>query len=527
MVNLLFISNSPKMDLINKDLQPLLKVKIDIVTDFDYGLKDVFEKRPATVFIQEQIAGVTGESVARHIQMLLGSGAPSFIFMHEEGSKAKPIKGLFEHLVDLSQSDAKLVDDIQATLKSLLGPQWEKIYISPKLTSSDVMSAGKLPEENRADADQLVDDLLSDLESSATVIEHNFQAKDTPPSEVSPDDTASFVATQQEQLAEMLVASAKKNAEPEVTGKPATAAPTSIPAPAVSQPPARKQQPQPPQSGEVTKPKEPPPAAAPTVAGKARAVSQTPVVAATPKSGPNVTPVKPPTAVSQKETTAVRQTPPAQAPEFRISAEKPPVAESIPEDLLLAFEDNYRLQVRARRRITIISITMVICIVCGWYLYKQKPGIFAFLSKKTAPVAAPPKAVQPVPQKAAVLPAISASRKPQLSPLPTFIPQSGIDGSYSSKNPGWERYLGSTIEYRLFRTDGKIKAVQVLAKPGYEITGTLLKTILKEMTGSAEYNVSTRENKSGLEVVRATAHNSAELLIYRKKTGIQAFVVSL
>jgi hypothetical protein len=38
MVNLLFITNNSKIDIIKNALQPLLKVKIDIVGDFDFGL---------------------------------------------------------------------------------------------------------------------------------------------------------------------------------------------------------------------------------------------------------------------------------------------------------------------------------------------------------------------------------------------------------------------------------------------------------------------------------------------------------
>src|ERR1035438_3541339 len=96
MLNLLIISNSPKAELIQNFMQPLIKAKIDVVVDFDHGLKDVFEKRPATVIIQEQIAGVSGESVARHIQLLLGSGAPTFIVLHEGSARIRPVKGLFE-----------------------------------------------------------------------------------------------------------------------------------------------------------------------------------------------------------------------------------------------------------------------------------------------------------------------------------------------------------------------------------------------------------------------------------------------
>ena len=205
MVNLLFITNSPKIDAVLLALQPCLKVRIDIVADFDFGLKDVFEKRPATVFIQDHIAGVTGESVARHIQMLLGSGAPSFIFMHEGSSKAKLIKGLFEYLIDLSQADSKIVADIQATLKSLLGTQWEKIYIPSKTglpASKDVVA---VPEESRVFADQLVDDFLSDLDvlgvgSVSKIFPMNDYSEPVSPL----DELFQVVSSPHDQLAEML-----------------------------------------------------------------------------------------------------------------------------------------------------------------------------------------------------------------------------------------------------------------------------------------------------------------------------------
>ena len=524
MVNLLFISNSPKMDMIKRNLQPVLKVKIDVVTDFDYGLKDVFEKRPATVFIQEQIAGVTGESVARHIQMLLGSGAPSFIFMHEESSKVKPIKGLFEHLVDLTQSDVSLIADIQATLKALLGPQWEKIYIPPKVTTSDVMSAGNLALENRTVADQLVDDLLSDLENPVTSpAENTLPTSDFSSSEVPHhDEPKSFISSEQEQLAEMLAESARRPAEPGVSARPADPVPKD--SAVTSDVPAapRKQKPQQP-AAEISSPKAQPAVAVPEAKPAAHAT--------TPASSPVNSPEKVSGAslagVPQKEKSPIRPSAPVQPPEFRIGSDKPLVTESVPEDLLLAFEDNYRSELRARRRITAIVVIMIVCLGCVTYVYTQKPKFIATLFRKTPTASAPVKQVIPVPQKVVVQKPESSSRKTQAAPLPTFIPQTGVDAAFASQNPGWERFLGSTIEYRVFRSESRIKAVQVMAKPGHEITASLLKAILKELTGSPEYRVTSRGNKSGLEVVRATANNSAELLIYRNKTRMQAFVVSL
>ncbi|MDD2308998.1 MAG: hypothetical protein PHH91_05390 [Desulfuromonadaceae bacterium] len=152
MLNLLFISDSPRAEYIKSALQPLLKVMIDVVADFDHGLKEVFEKRPATVCIQDQIGGVTGESVARHIQMLLGNSAPTFILLHNGDGKARAIKGVYEHLIDLSQPNEIVTDNIKTTLKLLLGNKWERIYIPNELTPVSVSLLVAAPAGSREDA---------------------------------------------------------------------------------------------------------------------------------------------------------------------------------------------------------------------------------------------------------------------------------------------------------------------------------------------------------------------------------------
>ena len=162
MLNLLFISDSPKVEYIKYGLQPQLKAKIDVVIDFDLGLKSVFEKRPATICIQDQIGEVSGESVARHIQMLLGSAAPSFILLHTGSDKARAIDGLFEHIVDLNLSDDLLTGKLLDTLKLLLGDQWDTVYIPPKplpLPDTPVVPA---PEKSSKNLDVIADDFSAD-----------------------------------------------------------------------------------------------------------------------------------------------------------------------------------------------------------------------------------------------------------------------------------------------------------------------------------------------------------------------------
>ncbi|MFA7404846.1 MAG: hypothetical protein WC007_12685, partial [Pelobacteraceae bacterium] len=437
MLNLLFISDSPKVEYIKSVLQPVLKVIIDVVTDFDHGLKDVFEKRPATVCIQDQIGGVTGESVARHIQMLLGSSAPTFILLHTGNDKARTINGLYEHIVDLGQSNDAVAEQIKNTLKSLLGDQWGKIYIPPKRSAASVRSSVAVPEDSREDADKLVDDFLSDLETSGFSIADDRPSDTSTPRTVSGklstavqsetpresehvSETAEFDRAQSinDDLVELLLMEAGKARQ----DKGEVAAPSLVDTPEVVLDGSRKLE-----AGESALP--------------------TPVVSEQP-APVETTPVKPP--LKKSAVTSPRKQAPATAPptppaaEFRISQNAPQAEEHIPEDLLMAFEENYRSESLFMRRTVIAVLVCVLCAAGFWYLVKQKPQMVNSLKQRfipssgpkqaqvTAPVALPaPKPVPPPVSPPAMAPA-----------LPTFIPKDGHDTSYAGKNPGWERYIG-------------------------------------------------------------------------------------
>lgn len=529
MLNLLFISDSPKIEYIKKVLQPVLKVIIDVVPDFDHGLKDVFEKRPATVCIQDQIAGVTGESVARHIQMLLGTGAPQFILIHEGSGKAKQIKGLFEYIVDISQPEAKLAEEIQGTLKALIGDQWDKIFISPKQPVS-ASPAAALSVESRKEADKLIDDFLSDLETSgfsAVADETPVPLLESEPVQPEP----SIMQTTADELAEMLLEQAdhvrqteiaaekqlsaaagrgrkseealKPKSSAETTSSPVTSGISSKPARARSISPKQKQ------------------AAAPE-AGK---------VAELPGSAGDVT------ETARMVSATVSHAPPVAPEEFRINHGKPLADEQIPDDLLLAFEENYRSESNARRRIITVAVVALLFVALGgWYLVKQKPDLLASFGKVPTPAVKPvtqpvspvsPAApgTQPVP--AGQKPAQILSEKPSMPPFPTFIPREGHDKSFAATKPGWERYIGEQVEFRVFGAGGKPKALQILAAKGKAVPDSLIKTVLTELAGNADYQISSRENKAGFLLLRGSVAKKADVLFYKKGSTVRAFVVSL
>lgn len=112
--------------------------------------------------------------------------------------------------------------------------------------------------------------------------------------------------------------------------------------------------------------------------------------------------------------------------------------------------------------------------------------------------------------------------------LPSFIPQAGIDHSYSKDNPGWERYLGQTSEYRIFREkDHAIKAVQMIDRSGAGIQDAFYISVLKELAGATAMRPTSSEIKEGYEIRRGMVAG-LELVQYRDAQGgrLRGFVVT-
>ena len=115
------------------------------------------------------------------------------------------------------------------------------------------------------------------------------------------------------------------------------------------------------------------------------------------------------------------------------------------------------------------------------------------------------------------------------SPLPSFVTVSGRDKEYSVKNPGWERYVDSKHDVRIYRLAGKIKAVQVLAAKSQVIASSFMRTALREVSGRSEYKEISREVKEGFLIQRNSVGPKSKLTVYRMQPSekISAFVVKL
>lgn len=539
MLNLLIISNNPKAKLIQNFVQPLIKARIDLVSDFDHGLKDVFEKRPATVIIQEQISGVAGESVARHIQLLLGSGAPSFIMLHEGNARIRPVKGLYDVIVDLDQPGEELVQGIVSALKRVIGDTWDKVAVPPPAAAPiRVVSSAKLPSEASLAADKLVEEFLPDVEPSAKPLPGRGDgppAAAAAPKAAAADELATLL-TNADPLhlrdADHLVpveplkpSGGAKRTTRERTPKKAKARTAELPdqnleaagieaMPAATDAVMEEDGFDFPQLDNVAPPvPEIParnvaaPAERPAPIESVRSASAAPVAAS-----------------------------PSPA-DFRIIPSPAPSKEQLPEDILTAFDENYRS--RSRMRILLFCAFLVAGgAAAGWYLFDVKPRSLLFWKSSTPSVSsvAPaaiaaaevkPSSVAPVVQRQQTS---AAQPVPAASPsLPSFIPAAGRDSGFSAGKPGWERYVDAAREVRVYRANGRIRAIQVMAAKGREITDAFMQAALGEVTGSSEYAVRSSEQKQGILIQRCTVGPRSDLLVYRKAQSgtISAFVVSL
>ena len=161
MLSLLIISNNPKVKLIQKFIQPLIKTEIGLAVDFDDGLNEVFEKNPAAVIIQERIAGVACDSIVRYIRKMLGNDAPSFIMLYEGNVGTTPQVGLFKGFADLQQQDETLISEISSLLERIIsGEQFMDSALphrSPPISvraanitlEAGILAAGEFPSDSQ------------------------------------------------------------------------------------------------------------------------------------------------------------------------------------------------------------------------------------------------------------------------------------------------------------------------------------------------------------------------------------------
>jgi hypothetical protein len=487
MVNLIIISNSPKLEHIERLLQTTIEVKIDVVADIDQALRDIFVKRPAVVCIQNRISDVNADEIARHIKMLLRNGAPSFILMHEGDGSAKPAKGLFEHLLDLTLPETKLAEDLGAALNSILGTQREHVRPSSRpqnnkpleTTGTTPESPQESPGAEEQDAFVLVkslDEFMTTMPEARDMGWENSAHPDNALTAAAPRKSVSSRQLSVE-YGEPAKSMTHESLSPEDTAAPSETSAPPFPSSTHPAPPPR-------------------PARAHTAARAAQQDN---------RPGPEPY-VWAPSA--------------APAPgDFRITTTAAATA-GVEQNDIAPFIENFEQPDRKWKRRAGIALAIVVC-TAAWYLLRQKPMASTPVPLPTHVTAAVHKAISSVHP-----PPVGNAAAPKPA-LPAFVPANGRDSAYATSHPGWERYAGTGYECRVFRVNNRIKAVQVLAGNRQGLDEDLLKKVLAELVGNDHYRVVSRERVRGYLIERGSAVGKADLMLYTQNSKLHAFVVSL
>jgi hypothetical protein len=134
------------MVLVREALHSLLLAKVTVVPDFNSGLEEVFEQRPQVVFIQHEIAGVTGEMVSRTIKALLQANSPRFIHLGRSVGDTVVSRD-YDDCINLDLSDADLVELFRRHLMALPAFGWKEQTpnaletVSPETVSGNAVVA--------------------------------------------------------------------------------------------------------------------------------------------------------------------------------------------------------------------------------------------------------------------------------------------------------------------------------------------------------------------------------------------------
>jgi flagellar FliL protein len=431
MNTVIIICNDPHIVLVKEAIQPLLTAKISIVPDFDTGLKEVFEKRPLVVFIQDEIAGVKGETVTRHIKSLLQANSPQFI--HLAHATGPDMMREFHDGINLNLPIEELRAVFREHLPKVPGIRWKEQAASPAepvplilppqiAPAMDEVFSGNQPGEQASAHEDEIFSFVTHFENDAP----SFPV----------DKLFSFIGDD----------------VPHPEGD--------IPAPPAPDPPSpepvdfRKEHSAPP-SVRVPEP-----------------------------------PLKP------------LQPAPAPDSDWMTGADS--------EELPFPVEPAAPAR-KWRMPLAIVGVVLV-ALVCGVVLYLMYPG-----GPKPQSSTVPPK-----PPIAAPVPAAPATATPvgtvRRVALPSFIPKEELDPAYGTAKPGWERYVSPRREYLVFRENGAIRAIQIMALQKNGIDASFVTAALRELCGDATCVIRSRSSRDGYLIEQGETSNKAEVIFY-KSTG--------
>ena len=152
-----------------------------------------------------------------------------------------------------------------------------------------------------------------------------------------------------------------------------------------------------------------------------------------------------------------------------------------------------------------------------WFVCIVTLFVFSFVDLQPEDYAVPFTS-SPLVSASTVLARSPPHKELQLWQLPSFISKDGLDQSYSTVWPGWERYCSSQREYLIFRDGGFIRIIQVIAVNNGAITPSFVSAALRELCGTDTTVIGEKSTRDGYIIMQAKVSSKAEITYYKKKS---------
>ena len=112
--------------------------------------------------------------------------------------------------------------------------------------------------------------------------------------------------------------------------------------------------------------------------------------------------------------------------------------------------------------------------------------------------------------------------------LPAVIVANSADPAFAAANPGWQRYRGERIDFRVFCPKGEIKVIQVIGQGQAALENAFLDAFLLDLLRNRDRRITFTSSKDGYLVEKGNVANNAEIIVYRqeKTDRIKGFVIS-
>lgn len=432
MFNILLITTDQRAMALVEQFKSQPQIRVDVVSDFDRGMKDIFDKRPQLVFIQGEIDGVSGETVARHIKGLLREQAPRLVLLRETLQVRLGAKSCYDGSVDLFLDGDDIQKAVRTQMESIPGFTWQDLLpdqgpVVPVMSTSDQYAAA----------------LAAATAESAGSFSAMPPHASSPQTDGFPREPRDFPDVQQP-----------------------------VPPPATGQEP---------QSSPATEPLISP--------LREKAIS------------PSVTPPEPVFNVEMQPPQPISAAGGTRKPgEFRGTL--PPLPNKF---------NGRKPQRRPWRYVIALLAALAVCAFVYLYLFSLPRN--ASVTRDVGPAS-------PAGQQT---PTASAPER-----ILASIPRDRPDAGYATAHPGWERFTDDTMDFRVFRESGAVKAIQIIALRKGALSDAYVAERIHDVSGNRAYQVGFRADMDGFLVEKGSAKGNIELAIYRKRPSgeIRALVIA-